>query len=229
MEDRMRRILAATLILMISAPAMAQTAVGVGVGTARSASTSTARATAIGGGSATGGAAIATGGNVTIGASPATTTNTTTTNGSLSTVPNVFAPGLTSAALETCLGSVSGGGSWLGTGITLGGTIPDPSCTARLDARTLWSFGLKKAAVARLCASVDIYNSMPDVCTIYLPRPVAAGSVVSVTSRTEYVGGPIELVDGRTGLQRTCNDYNVARQRCRQWATETAVVAAQRR
>ena len=34
--------------------------------------------------------------------------------------------------------------------ISFGTTIPDPACAARLDARTLWSMGLKKAAVARL-------------------------------------------------------------------------------
>src|SRR6516225_6404825 len=73
-------------------------------------------------------------------------------------VPSVFAPGLAAAGLETCLGSVFGGGAFVGTGFSFGTTIPDPGCAARLDARTLWSMGLKKAAVARLCLNPDIYR-----------------------------------------------------------------------
>ena len=86
-------------------------------------------------------------------------------------VPSVVAPGLAAAGLETCLGSVSGGGAFVGTGFSFGTTIPDPGCAARLDARTLWSMGLKKAAVARLCLNGDIYRAMPEVCDQYLPPP----------------------------------------------------------
>jgi hypothetical protein len=79
-------------------------------------------------------------------------------------VPGVVAPGLAAAGLETCLGSVSGGGAFVGTGFSFGTSILGPGCAARLDARTLWSFGLKKAAVARLCLNPDINRAIPEVC-----------------------------------------------------------------
>jgi hypothetical protein len=122
-------------------------------------------------------------------------------------VPSVFAPGLAAAGLETCLGSVSGGGAFLGTGLSFGTTIPDPGCAARLDARTLWSMGLKKAAVARLCLNGDIYRAMPEVCHVYLPATAEPHTI-----------GDIWLAQGTTGKNRLCNDYDVTRQRCRVWA-----------
>ena len=138
-------------------------------------------------------------------------------------VPSIGAPGLTAAGLETCLGSVSGGGAFVGTGFSFGTTIPDPGCAARLDARTLWSMGLKKAAVARLCLNGDIYRAMPEVCDQYLP-PRARPPVPTVYAQAEaseeqpYTGGDILLVDGTTGKNRLCNDYDVTQQRCRVWA-----------
>jgi hypothetical protein len=149
-------------------------------------------------------------------------------------VPTVFAPGLAAAGLETCLGSVSAGAGVVGTGATFGTTIPDPGCAARLDARTLWSFGLKKAAVARLCLTIDIYNSMPEVCSIYLPRPpqyqptgfwdgvqhAFQPQPVAVATAPEsgYTGGPVEVIIHRTGEHRMCDDYDMGRHRCRVFA-----------
>ena len=122
-------------------------------------------------------------------------------------VPSVFAPGLAAAGLETCLGSVSGGGAFVGTGLSFGTTIPDAGCAARLDARTLWSMGLKKAAVARLCLNGDIYRAMPEVCDKYLPQPApgypAPPPVPTRYAQAEaseeqpYTGGDIWLVEGR--------------------------------
>ena len=100
-----------------------------------------------------------------------TSNSTVPANQTIKNVPSVFSPGLAAAGLETCLGSVSGGGAFVGTGFSFGTTIPDPGCAARLDARTLWSMGLKKAAVARLCLNGDIYRAMPEVCDKYLPPP----------------------------------------------------------
>src|ERR1700746_3744595 len=128
------------------------TATGTGVGVARS----TSRSQAISG----------------QGGSAAIISNSTVpADQTVKNVPSVFAPGLAAAGLETCLGAISGGGAFLGTGLSFGSTIPDPGCAARLDARTLWSMGLKKAAVARLCLNPEIYRAMPDVCSIYLPQP----------------------------------------------------------
>lgn len=222
----------------LSGPVWAQSATGVGVGISSSRSDSAAvaasRSTAIGGGNATarGGTGIGTGGSVTIQGTtvPATTTQNLVTSGTstVKNVPSVFAPGLAAAGLETCLGSVSGGGSFVGTGFSFGSTIPDPGCAARLDARTLWSMGLKKAAIARLCLGSDIRAAMPDVCGIYLPVaapaiPTPLGSYYLSEGQT-YQGGPIMLVDGRSGHERLCQNYDAPKQRCRTWDGETHVV-----
>ena len=208
----MNRLLATTAICVIAVgPAMAQTAVGVGVSSSTAKSASQSTALAIGGGNAT-----ARGGNakaVSTGSNAIVTSNIPASQ-SITNVPTVFAPGLAAAGIETCLGSVSGGGSWLGTGISFGGTVPDPNCTTRLDARTLWSMGLKKAAVARLCVSPDIYRSMPEVCGAYLP--VAAAPIATVAPAA-YAGGDIWLVNGKTGKDQLCKDYDAPKHRCRHW------------
>ena len=208
----MKRLLLAAIVAMAaSGPAWAQpsTATGTGVGIAKS--TSSSQAISGQGGTA---AIIS---NSTV---PAKQT--------VKNVPTAFAPGLAAAGLETCLGSVSGGGSFVGTGFSFGTTIPDPGCAARLDARTLWSMGLKKAAVARLCLNGDIYRAMPEVCDKYLPppapgypapRPVPTRYAQAEASEGQpYTGGDIWLVEGATGKNRLCNDYDVTQQRCRVWA-----------
>jgi hypothetical protein len=231
-EIIMKRLLSAAIVAMAaSGPAWAQTtsslgpnimndpgpggsgglstATGTGVGVARS----TSRSQAISG----------------QGGSAAIISNSTVpADQTVKNVPSVFAPGLAAAGLETCLGSVSGGGAFVGTGFSFGTTIPDQGCAARLDARTLWSMGLKKAAVARLCLNGDIYRAMPEVCGKYLPPPVpgypAPPPVATRYAQAEaseeqpYTGGDIWLVEGATGKNRLCNDYDVTEQRCRVWA-----------
>ncbi len=203
-----RLLLAAIVAMAASGPAWAHssTATGTGVGVAKSTSTSLSGQ----------------GGSATI-----TSNSTVPADQTVKNVPSVFAPGLAASGLETCLGSVSGGGAFVGTGFSFGTSIPDPGCAARLDARTLWSMGLKKAAVARLCLNGDIYRAMPEVCAIYLPRapvrpapaPVAyASAATTATDEQPYAGGPILLVEGETGRIRLCNDYDEPGQRCRVWA-----------
>jgi hypothetical protein len=205
-----RLLLAAIVVMAASGPAWSQSSTGSGVGIARS--TSSSQAISGQGGSAR-----------------IISNSTVPADQTVRNVPSVFAPGLAAAGLETCLGSVSGGGAIVGTGISFGSSIPDPSCAARLDARTLWSFGLKKAAVARLCLNSDIYRAMPDVCAIYLPqapvRPIAApaslayaSAVATAPDEQPYAGGPILLVEGETGKTRLCKDYDEPGQRCRVWA-----------
>ena len=155
----MKRLLLAAIVAMAaSGPAWAQssTATGTSVGIARS----------------TSGSQAISGQGVGVVSTTITSNSTVPAKQTVKNVPTAFAPGLAAAGLETCLGSVSGGGSFLGTGFSFGTTIPDPGCAARLDARTLWSMGLKKAAVARLCLNGDIYRAMPEVCDQYLPPPV---------------------------------------------------------
>jgi hypothetical protein len=214
------------LVIATTPPAMAQTATGVGV--AKSSSSSASKAVAISGQGGNGGqAAVTLNSNV-----PAVQTINNTGTSTVKNVPTVFAPGLAAAGLETCLGSVSAGAGVVGTGATFGTTIPDPSCAARLDARTLWSFGLRKAAVARLCLQPDIYRSMPEVCVNYLPQAAPSGFTLFPASAPAPIayeqsvtgsgrGGPIMLVEGSTGRDRLCDDYDEPGQKCRVWAHTT--------
>jgi hypothetical protein len=156
-----RLFLAAIIAMAASEPAWAQSSSATGLGIGRS----TSRSQAISG---QGGTGIGIGGNPS---ASIISNSTAPADQTVRNVPSVFAPGLAAAGLETCLGSVSGGGAFVGTGFSFGTTVPDPGCAARLDARTLWSMGLKKAAVARLCLNGDIYRAMPEVCDQYLPAP----------------------------------------------------------
>src|SRR5436190_23315112 len=146
----MKRLLLAAIVAMAaSGRAWAQSSMtGTGMGLA----TSTSSSQAISGQGGTG-----------VGVAAITTNSTVPADQTVKNVPSVVAPGLAAAGLETCLGSISGGGAFVGTGFSFGTTIPDPGCAARLDARTLWSMGLKKAAVARLCLNPEIYRAMPEV------------------------------------------------------------------
>jgi len=236
--------LGATFLALSATPALAgglpqqgsNTAIGVGAAKSISASQATAISgqggqggkggTGVGVGVGTGGSAV--GGAVIINPGPASTTSTSTIDNvghsSVSTVPSVFAPGLAAAGIESCLGSVSGGGSWLGTGITLGGSIPDRDCSARLDSRTLWSMGLKKAAVARICQTTEVYNSMPEVCGQYMPRPApvyaptALPATYASVQTASLPSGTLMLIEGATGKERPCSNYDEGHQKCRHWA-----------
>jgi hypothetical protein len=210
-----RPLLAAIIAMAASEPAWAQssTAAGTGVGNARSASSSQA---------------ISGQGGTGVGLAAITTNSSVPADQTVRNVPGVVAPGLAAAGLETCLGSVSGGGAFVGTGFSFGTTVPDPGCAARLDARTLWSFGLKKAAVARLCLNPDINHAMPEVCVKYLPPPAPvypAPPVPTPYAQAEASSeeqpstiGDIWLVQGKSGKNRLCKNYDVAQQSCRVWA-----------
>jgi hypothetical protein len=142
----------------------------------------------------------------------------------------MVAPGLAAAGLETCLGSASGTVSAIGFGIGGGSTYADEGCQARLDSRTLYAYGLKAAAVARLCQRVDIWRSMPDMCQRYWPAgvpypngvevAVVAGPVVGREAvMSVSVGqGSIRVVDGRDGVEKDCLNYSETKHRCYQWA-----------
>ncbi len=198
----MKRLLSAAIIAMAaSAPAWAQSSTGVG------AAKSTSSSQAISGQGGTG-----------VGLASITTNSTVPADQTVKNVPSIGAPGLAAAGLETCLGSVSGGGAFLGTGLSFGTTIPDAGCAARLDARTLWSMGLKKAAVARLCLNGDVYRAMPEVCDKYLPPVPTRYAQANASAEQPTTVGDIWLVDGATGKNRLCNNYDVTQQRCRVWA-----------
>jgi hypothetical protein len=208
-----RLLLAAIGAMAATTPAWAQSSAATGNGVGVAGSTSTSQAISGQGG---------------VGIAAITSNSSVPDKQTIKNVPSVFAPGLSAAGLETCLGSVSAGGAFVGTGISFGTTVPDPACAARLDARTLWSMGLKKAAVARLCLNGDIYRAMPEVCDKYLPRAPANPTPLPPATRTAqaeaadeqpYTGGDIWLVEGTTGKTRLCKDYDVAQQSCRVWAS----------
>jgi hypothetical protein len=242
----MNKLLSAAALCLLSTTALAQNSTATGVGVGQSESNSAAGAVAVNRGNGNSSSSLTvnnpanTTSTVNSNVSGTTTSNvnstlsgTTTSNvnqrlsGStrtevsgtqtLKNVPTAFAPSLAAAGIETCLGSVSGGGSIVGFGGSFGTTVPDPGCQARLDARTLWSMGLKGAAVARLCIREDIYRSMPDVCERYRP-PGAAYPVAVAPIVLSANSGPIEVVNGKTGRIGLCNRYDAAGQKCRQWA-----------
>jgi len=211
-----------------ASPALAQSTTATGTGVGISESNSAAGAVAINRGN---------GGNnqLTIN-NPANTTatvnstvsGTTTSNinsrvsgtQTIKSAPSMVAPGLTAAGLETCLGSASGTVSAVGFGIGGGSTYKDEDCTARLDSRTLFAMGLKAAAVARLCQRPDVWRSMPDICQQYWPAgvPLPSGIVVSPgVVMNVNASGPIEVIEGKTGITRLCDNYDAARQRCIAW------------
>jgi hypothetical protein len=230
------------LILAIAASpslAFAQTAVGVGVGTSEANSASGAVAVNRGNGNSSSSLTVNNPANTTAtvnsNVSGTTTSNinqsgTTTQNinsrasgtTTVRTAPSMVAPGLAAAGLETCLGSASGTVSAIGFGIGGGSTYADEGCQARLDSRTLYAYGLKAAAVARLCQRVDIWRSMPDMCAKYWPEgvPYPAGVVVAapVGYASMTMSASIRVVDGRDGVEKDCLNYSHTKQKCYQWA-----------
>jgi hypothetical protein len=222
-------------LLSTAAYAQNTTAVGTGISSAESNSGALAVANNRGNGNS----------SLTV-VNPASTTSTATVNSNVSgsttsrivssgsttvrTAPSMVAPGLAAAGLETCLGSASGTVSAIGFGIGGGSTYVDPGCEARLDARTLASWGLRAAAVARICQQPKVWNSMPDVCQQYWPRgmPVPYGVVVvqpgyGANIQMSASGGSVEslrIVNGRTGIEGDCLNYSAVKQKCYQWAGE---------
>jgi hypothetical protein len=79
---------------------------------------------------------------------------------SVRTVPSVYSPALTTTLTETCMGSTTAGGSWLGGGISLGSTWEDKSCKRRLNARELaQTLGDREAARAVMCGDADVADA----------------------------------------------------------------------
>ena len=94
--------MAAIVAMAAGGPAWAQLSTTTGTGVGIAGSTSSSHAISGQGGSAT-----------------ITSNSSVPANQTVKSVPSVFAPGLAAAGLETCLGSVSGGGAFVGTGIQL--------------------------------------------------------------------------------------------------------------
>jgi len=202
------------LIAMLSS-ASAQTATGTG--TANSSSNSGAVAISGGGhggqggaggsatsssnSSATGGNSRATGGNSSIifntpGQQSINSTTRIRQSGSLDTTPNAIAPGLGSAAIETCYGpGVSGGLAVTGFGASFGAGQYDSACNRRLNARTLYAMGLKNVALRIMAQDPEIQQAMAAEGIIRLqPGDAAYRGPVGYAQPAAYVspvsGGP---------------------------------------
>lgn len=105
---------------------------------------------------------------------------------SIKTVPQVYAPALTTTLSETCMGSSSGGASGLGWGVTLGSSWRDDECVRRLTARELaQTLGDQEAARGVLCGSpavFEVYERLGRPCPMS-PKYVAANSSLYMPQR----------------------------------------------
>ena len=95
------------------------------------------------------------------------TTDTSTSNtyngaGSSSEIPvgSAITPSYMSNGMDTCLKGTGGSLQTVGLGISTGKYDVDPNCDRRRDAKLLSDLGMKVAAVARLCESVEVWKSM---------------------------------------------------------------------
>lgn len=100
------------------------------------------------------------------------------------TVPQVYAPALTTTLTETCMGSTTAGGSGVGFGVTLGTTWNDEQCVRRLNARELaQTLGDRDAARALMCQDKNVaaaYLAVGKSCFVkevaVLAAPIAAAA-----------------------------------------------------
>lgn len=175
---RRRVSLIAAALSVLSLPAQAQ-AQNAGVGIANSNSEAGSYSGAI---------------NENIFTSPSdiTTRSQTRVSGTqtVRSVPSAIAPGLAAAGIETCLGSVSGGGSFVGGGFSFGSTVKDDDCNRRLYARQLYNMGFRQAAAIIQCISPEVNYAMAAAGTpcpvppnmASAAPPVAAVATVAATS-----------------------------------------------
>jgi len=73
-----------------------------------------------------------------------------TTTENIKNVPNVTVSNLTTSN-DTCMGSVTAGGSAVGFGLSFGTTHIDQNCVMLKNSRELWNMGFRAAAMARMC------------------------------------------------------------------------------
>ena len=99
----------------------------------------------------------------------------------IESLPQVYAPALTTTLTETCMGSTSGGISVMGFGGTLGTTWNDKQCIRRLNAREMaQTLGDRDAARALMCQDEDIaraYASVGQDCREKWVQQVAVAPV----------------------------------------------------
>jgi hypothetical protein len=101
-------------------------------------------------------------------------------------VPNVYASPLVAGGSDVCLGSLTGGGSAAGFGLSLGTTLEDKSCQLRSYARSLAILGYPQAAREEICQDPSVRAAM-----------VAAGTPCAADR-----GGPVALAGSSTQVSQ---------------------------
>jgi len=82
--------------------------------------------------------------------------------GSSSEIPvgSAITPSYMSSGMDTCLKGTGGSLQTVGVGFSSGSYKVDPNCDRRRDSKLLSDLGMKVAAVARMCESVEVWRSM---------------------------------------------------------------------
>jgi len=88
------------------------------------------------------------------------TNNPGTVTAKVYNVPTMYAPGLTAAGSDVCLGSVSASGSILGLGLAGGGTYVDENCVMLKNSQRMASLGFGNAAVVMMLQNKDIEKAI---------------------------------------------------------------------
>jgi hypothetical protein len=114
--------------------------------------------------------------------------STTPSHTKIESLPQVYAPALSTTLTETCMGSTSGGVSVMGFGGTLGTTWNDSQCVRRLNAREMaQTLGDRAAARALMCQDKDVaaaYAAVGQDCrqkyevAVVVPPPAPISPVV---------------------------------------------------
>ena len=98
--------------------------------------------------------------NVTGGYGNVNSNNPGTTTAKVYSVPTMYAPGLTAAGSDVCLGSVSASGSILGLGLAGGGTYVDDNCVLLKNSQRMAVLGFGNAAVVMMLQNKDIEKAI---------------------------------------------------------------------
>lgn len=107
--------------------------------------------------------------NVTGGYGNVNTNNPGTTTAKIYSVPTMYAPGLTAAGSDVCLGSVSASGSILGLGLAGGSTYTDENCVLLKNSQRMAALGFGNAAVVMMLQNKDIEKAIRTSSpTVYL-------------------------------------------------------------
>jgi hypothetical protein len=121
---------------------------------------------------------------------PGLVTSIARSRGSLDSTASAFAPGLTSAGINSCAGSISAGGAGTGFNFGFGSTYELDECTARANAAALAGLGLNLAALESLCQSDKMrraINASGTVCPSQRPEYIAAQTRANETGQPQTI------------------------------------------